>query len=231
MADRICNIEDCDRGGRIVRGMCSMHWQRWRKAVGPLPLRATQCSIEDCEKPPRGGRGMCEMHYARWRNHGDATASSCRDDSTVRFWRSVDKSADCWEWTGRLGNRGYGIHEANGKAWTASRFSYFLHHGYIPPGLFVCHHCDNRSCVNPAHLYAGTSQQNAQDKVDRNRCASMPGEENPFARLTASQVEAARRRYRVGGISQRALAEQFGISQTHVRRLINKEAWTHVQDF
>lgn len=86
-----------------------------------------------------------------------------------RFLDKVDKSGDCWLWTGTLRKCGYGQIGFNGKVYRAHRVSYDIHNGEIPKGLIVCHTCDNPPCVNPAHLYAGTPMDNTTDMMLRGR--------------------------------------------------------------
>lgn len=74
---------------------------------------------------------------------------------------------ECWEWDGCRNGKGYGQF-CNTRA---HRFSYMVYVGKIPDGLFVCHHCDNPPCVNPAHLYAGTAKDNVRDCIARGRFA------------------------------------------------------------
>lgn len=103
-----------------------------------------------------------------------------------RFWEKVDKSGDCWVWTGALGGRGYGyIAKPGGSAANpgahmipAHRVSWEIANGQIPDGLLVCHHCDNPRCVRPDHMFLGTDLDNARDRERKGRhrvLVSLPG--------------------------------------------------------
>lgn len=84
-----------------------------------------------------------------------------------RFWAKVHKPVEeeCWEWTGARNKKGYGQFSVNKIAKSTHRISYVIHKGEIPEGLMICHACNNPSCVNPNHLYAGTGKDNAQQAV------------------------------------------------------------------
>lgn len=87
-----------------------------------------------------------------------------------RFWMYVDPGApnECWEWQGSINAGGYGQMTVMCKHWPAHKASYLINIGPLD-ARNVCHTCDNRRCVNPAHLYLATQSQNMKDAVSRGR--------------------------------------------------------------
>lgn len=147
----------------------------------------------------------------------------------VKFWRHVDTSGECWLWTGGKQPFGYGQFFANGRGITAHRFSYELHVGPIPKGLFVCHNCpdgDNPSCVNPAHLFLGTHKENMADMAAKGRSRSWG---HPGRKLTDEMILGIRQRY-AQGETQQSLAAEFNVaSGTIAKRVIGVKRVTSMQ--
>lgn len=120
------------------------------------------CAVEGCETRGRLRRGWCEKHYYRWKQHGDPNKVLKifhEGTESERFWAKVNKTGDCWLWTGWRTN-GYGRFTTNGKNWRAHRFAFEEMRGPIPEGLQLDHLCRVRHCVNPDHLEPVTRQQN-----------------------------------------------------------------------
>jgi hypothetical protein len=93
------------------------------------------------------------------------------DESLIRrFWDKVEKTNSCWIWKAFKNRQGYGkIGTSSCKSINAHRVSWVIHNGQIPDNHFVCHKCDNPSCVNPDHLFIGTRQDNINDMMIKKR--------------------------------------------------------------
>ncbi len=97
---------------------------------------------------------------------------------TERIYKNIicDIKTQCWNWTGCL-VRGYGQISINYKLQLVHRVIYQELCGPIPEDKpCVLHHCDNPKCCNPKHLYAGTQQDNINDREKRNRSNYAHGE-------------------------------------------------------
>jgi predicted XRE-type DNA-binding protein len=115
----------------------------------------------------------------------------------------------------------------NGRKISAHRIAYFLHYQHDPGGLFVCHHCDNRWCVNPYHLFLGTNRTNSLDRHSKGRENPAKGERHYKTRFTAEIITEIRSLYK-SGMTQIEIAERFEITQSHVKDILIGRNWGHV---
>ena len=119
----------------------------------------------------------------------------------------------CWIWEGYQAITGYGMYRTrNGKNWLAHRFVFNIVNGFLPK--VVMHKCDNRCCVNPDHLEAGTYKKNSQDMVDRGR-----GGSTIFKQKVSDEIK--KEIYNAEG-KQVDIAKQYGVSATLVSRIKSK---------
>lgn len=154
---------------------------------------------------------------------------SCRiGEPETRFWDRVRKTATCWLWVGDLSTGGYGVLSVNGKKKTASRYSWVFHKGKIPNGLSVCHRCDVRACVNPAHLFLGTQLDNVKDMVRKGRRGVIVGEMLRQSNLTREDVITIRKRKCEEMITNKQLSEDHGVGITAIRDIIARKTWVHL---
>lgn len=146
-----------------------------------------------------------------------------------QFWDKVDLDHKyaCWEWIGGKCFGGYGQFRFQASGNTAHRFSWFIHFGVIPKGLCVLHRCDNRSCVNPFHLYIGSHKENTQDAIRRKR--ALIGEKNGSSKLTEKEVLQIRQEYDEMTIkNQSALARKYSVSNSTIHAVIKRTQWKHI---
>lgn len=153
---------------------------------------------------------------------------------TDRLWSRVDVSAGvdgCWPWLGATNPKGYGRITRDGRDVIAHRISLELALGRrLERGEFALHHCDNPPCCNPTHLFVGTLADNNRDMAEKGRVyrPQWRGQEVPNAKLTSDQVGTIRRRYAAGGITQGALAGEYGVTQPTLQAVIARRTWRHV---
>jgi len=161
-----------------------------------------------------------------------------RDRLQKRIMRHVEinNKSSCWEWTGSKRN-GYGRMiigsrtDGTRKSDSAHRVSYILAHGRIPDGMEVCHKCDNPCCVNPDHLFAGTHQDNMDDRERKGRNIVWVGEEQPRAKLTKKTVKDARWERAYKGTSIQKLADKYGVSKKTMLDALRGVTWKCVPYF
>jgi hypothetical protein len=192
----------------------------------PVTITCESCGISVTRPKGDEGRGrFCSSKCAR--------AAQTFPSREERFWKKVQKSEECWLWTGGLNSRSrwpgfrYGLlstgSRENHRKELAHRVSWEIHNGPIPPGAFVCHRCDNPICVRPDHLFIGSAADNADDRDQKGR--QRPGK----TRLTPYLVSEIRRR-RANGEKVQVLADDYGISTGHVSNIANRRWWRNTSD-
>lgn len=167
----------------------------------------------------------------------------------MRFWSKVRKDGPspdkryatgrCWRWVGSITPAGYGQIQTGRSAVSetakhgmtyfpisAHIASWMIHFGPIPENLFVCHHCDNRSCPNPGHLFLGTVGDNSRDAALKGRL--MRGESHVDSKLTEKDVLKIRRDYSLGGITLKTIAKEYGMCESAICFIINRVNWKHI---
>lgn len=127
-----------------------------------------------------------------------------------------DLKTGCWNWTKFIEKNGYAKTKHNGKSMWAHRVSYEQFVGQIPDGLDVCHKCDNRRCVNPNHLFAGTRLENMRDAEAKNRIAK--GKSLPHAKLSDLDKEQIIS-MAIAGIKYEKIGNKFGICKQSAGRI------------
>ncbi len=162
-----------------------------------------------------------------------------------RFWAKVRKGEGCWIWVGATSSAGYGnFWISQERCMKASRVSFLTVMGYLPPEhLFMCHECDNPSCVRPGHLFVGTQKHNLEDMVSKGR--SLVGDRNPSrvypecvekaegrynAKLTAAQIHIIRRLGDLKKNSFSGIGKQFGVSGATISKIVKRKKWRSIPE-
>lgn len=140
----------------------------------------------------------------------DSEAWRRRDADRLLSHVTMIPIAGCWVWIGAMDGRGgYGSAWLRGRVMGAHKAAYQTWVGDIPNGLHVCHRCDVRSCINPAHLFLGDRSQNMRDAASKGRIG------HHCAKLTFEQAQAIRAS-KARGVD---LARDYGVSQNIICNL------------
>lgn len=154
-----------------------------------------------------------------------------------------EPNSGCWLWLDHVSASGYG--GLRGRRFgrsghRAHRLAFIAYKGNVPAGMEVCHRCDVPSCVNPDHLWVGTTKQNAEDRDAKGRGARglrqgahtkphtrLMGERAKHAKLTAFEVAHIRSRPRYRGLC-RAISLEFGLHPSTVHDILVRNTWKHI---
>lgn len=176
---------------------------------------------------PRKKRGMMIVSYERLISNTD----KCKNPKA------------CWNWLKSKNEKGYGKTRSEGKLHYTHRLSWELVNGKIPVGLFVLHKCDNPSCINPNHLFLGTSKDNFEDMMKKGRSNHptgirhgsktkpdkvVRGEKIFTSKLNTSLVLEIREIKKSTGVSNNVIAEKYGVTPPTIRHIVNRTSWTHI---
>jgi hypothetical protein len=136
-----------------------------------------------------------------------------------RFLKSFEKSESCWNWVKGMAKNGYGffyMKREGRKTFHAHRVSWEYHNNMpIPEGMLICHTCDNKKCVNPAHLYVGTSFDNNRDTVNRNRAKRTIGDNCSWAKISEADVMDIIK----SNDNQYDIAKKYGVDQSTISNI------------
>jgi hypothetical protein len=155
----------------------------------------------------------------------------CRFSAEVqeRFWKKVEVLGpdECWQWTASKARGGYGQFCFQKRPERAHRISYEITNGPIPPGLCVCHKCDDPGCCNPNHLFLGTNAENMTDKVEKGRQARVQGSDQGSSKLTEVDIPLIVAAYE-SGLTLAEVGVMFGVRGETVRGILRGDEWPHV---
>lgn len=136
----------------------------------------------------------------------------------------AEQDTGCFLWTGPTCAEGrYGRVVWFPKLKMAHRLSYELENGEIPNGLFVCHKCDVKLCVNPDHFFLGTHLDNMRDAAEkgRMRISDQRGAKNNNAKPNYDERNLLIKEARLAGKTYSQISAEFGIkSNGHLRNIL-----------
>lgn len=204
------------------------------------PLSVVQYPASACRVLTTGSRAGGVLDLRRYE------AMPLQPEGRIaRFWAKLDRTGNCWLWTGMKNGHGYGMWSVTtqGKItkYLSHRVAYTLMNGPIPPGKWVLHKCDTPLCCKPDHLYLGTAIDNSRDMKERGRSATgdkngmrkhperhVSGEDCNLTRLTAAQVREIRQ-LRAEGWTYPQIGERYGVHEQTIGQIIRRVTWRYFE--
>ncbi len=136
--------------------------------------------------------------------------------------RHLKDGSGCWLWAGEVRKSGYGVMSIHRKQVGVHRASYEAFIGPVPEGMFVCHTCDVKTCINPEHLWVGSQQDNMNDKVNKGR--QTKGEGHGMHKLEEPQVVEIKTMLSKG-VSQLDVAKMFSVHKSTISLIARGKRW------
>ncbi len=138
-----------------------------------------------------------------------------------------EPNTGCWLWSGKPDKDGYGHISLKKHGFRSPhRLSYYFHKGDFDRTLHVLHKCDNSACVNPDHLFLGTSIDNCHDRHNKGRTAK--GTSHYKAKLTEKDVLSIRELNKNGGYDFKQLAALFHVTTASIGYIVRRQTWKHL---
>lgn len=154
-----------------------------------------------------------------------------------RFWAQVspEPTSGCWLWAGSLACDGYGKISVGGSSSRSHRNVPATHIALlivgrpVSRGMFACHKCDNRACVNPDHLFVGSCRDNVRDALLKGRRLAVGnvGAANPKSKLSAGDIPEIRRLI-AERVSAAKIGARFGVHAQSIHQIAWGITWRHV---
>lgn len=167
------------------------------------------------------------------RTYGEFCSQACKSKASAkqRLLAGVNWFApsECWLWDRDVYHNGYGRILVGGKSSLTHRLAFQLLKGPIPTGLFVCHRCDVRNCINPDHLFLGTPLDNMRDCHNKGRTSRLKGIERWNAVLNEEQVRLILQLHVPFKVGSKKIARTLGISNWQaIHGVLSGRRWKHV---
>ena len=196
--------------------------------------------LKRCDNPKCTNTLYLSPHRINREDASNCCSKECRTEFALlkaaeRFWAKVDKTpglgpkGDCWEWRGGISNHGYGSFTMCQVKYGAHKLSWIWvnKNKEVPAGMHICHACDNKICVNPAHLWLGTPQQNMQDMADKNRghFSDKKGEKSYVNKFTEKEILGIWNDLYDNEHTFKELSEKHKVSLAHLSNIASGKNW------